>query len=266
MIGEIQLFAGETPPEGWSFCDGSTVLNNMALCVITGIQYSEDGSFQIPNLAPVITGDKSAQVKYIICTRGIFPSEGSFGGVGTIGEIRAFAGRFAPGQWMHCNGSNLEVTKNPALFSVLQRRFCKEKLYNSISKKIEEDRFPSQFQIPHLAPITESDGGESPIHYIICVNGIYPFPEWQSDDEAIVGQIRLFAGESIPGGWMSCDGNKLSAEQYSKLFDVIGYRFGGGNGEFHIPSLEPVKECGDGVIDSKDFRGIVRYMICVESA
>lgn len=142
MIGEIQLFAGETPPEGWSFCDGSTILNNMALCVITGIQYSENGSFQIPNLVPVDTSNKSAQVKYIICTRGIFPSEGGFGGgEGAIGEIRAFAGRFAPGQWMQCNGSNLEVFKNQALFSVLQYGFCKEKLYDCISRKIDKKSF-----------------------------------------------------------------------------------------------------------------------------
>lgn len=239
----------------------------MALCVITGIQYSENGSFQIPNLAPVDTSNKSAQVKYIICTRGIFPSEGGFGGgEGTIGEIRAFAGRFAPGQWMQCNGSNLEVFKNQALFSVLKYSFCKEKLYDSISRKIDENRFSYQFQIPHLAPIAESDGGKAPIHYIICVNGVYPCPQWQQDDEAIVGQIRLFAGESMPGGWMSCNGRKISAEQYSKLFDVIGYRFGGESGEFYLPSLEPVKECGDGVVDSKDVRGVVQYMICVESA
>ena len=266
MIGEIQLFAGDTPPEGWSFCDGSTISDNMALCVITGTQYSKDGSYQIPNLAPVHAGDKSAQVKFIICTRGFFPCE-SFSGVdGIIGEIRSFAGVFAPSRWMRCNGSNLAVSTNQSLFSVLQYRFCKEIFYDSASKTINENRFSPNFQIPNLAPISESDGGKVPVNYIVCVNGVYPAPGTQQDYDAIVGQIRLFAGERIPGGWISCEGQKLSANKYSNLFDVIGYSFGGANGEFHVPSLEPVKECGGGLIDSKDYRGIVRYMICIEQA
>lgn len=36
-----------------------------------------------------------------------------------IGEIRIFAGNYAPRGWAFCNGSTLQVTENPALFSIL---------------------------------------------------------------------------------------------------------------------------------------------------
>ena len=36
-----------------------------------------------------------------------------------IGEIRIFAGNYAPRGWAFCNGGTLEVSENPALFSLL---------------------------------------------------------------------------------------------------------------------------------------------------
>lgn len=38
---------------------------------------------------------------------------------GTIGEIRLFAGSFAPRNWAICNGQALSITQNQALFSIL---------------------------------------------------------------------------------------------------------------------------------------------------
>jgi microcystin-dependent protein len=38
---------------------------------------------------------------------------------GTIGEIRLFAGNFAPKNWSFCNGSILSIASNTALFSIL---------------------------------------------------------------------------------------------------------------------------------------------------
>lgn len=36
-----------------------------------------------------------------------------------IGEIRIFAGNFAPRNWAFCNGQLLPISQNPALFSIL---------------------------------------------------------------------------------------------------------------------------------------------------
>jgi microcystin-dependent protein len=38
---------------------------------------------------------------------------------GTIGEIRMFAGNFAPRAWAFCNGQLLSIAQNTALFSIL---------------------------------------------------------------------------------------------------------------------------------------------------
>jgi microcystin-dependent protein len=38
---------------------------------------------------------------------------------GTIGEIRMFAGNFAPRSWAFCNGQLLSIAQNTALFSIL---------------------------------------------------------------------------------------------------------------------------------------------------
>lgn len=51
---------------------------------------------------------------------------------GTIGEIRLFAGDFAPKNWEFCNGKTIAIAQNPALFSVIgyqyggdgQKTFC----------------------------------------------------------------------------------------------------------------------------------------------
>ena len=36
-----------------------------------------------------------------------------------IGEIKAFAGNFAPQNWALCNGQTLSIAQNPALFSLI---------------------------------------------------------------------------------------------------------------------------------------------------
>lgn len=40
-----------------------------------------------------------------------------------IGEIRIFAGNFAPGGWAFCNGQLLSIAQNQALFSIVGTRF-----------------------------------------------------------------------------------------------------------------------------------------------
>ncbi|MBC3810455.1 phage tail protein [Undibacterium aquatile] len=61
--------------------------------------------------------------------------------------------------------------------------------------------------------------------------------------EPPVGSIVAFAGDATKNtiessGWMVCDGRALNVEQYPVLFAVIGYRFGGSDGQFHIPQAD----------------------------
>jgi microcystin-dependent protein len=53
-IGEIRMFAGNFPPNGWRFCDGSLIpiSENDALFTLIGTTYGGDGqeTFALPNL------------------------------------------------------------------------------------------------------------------------------------------------------------------------------------------------------------------------
>jgi microcystin-dependent protein len=53
-IGEIRMFAGNFPPNGWAFCDGQLlpISENDALFVVIGTTYGGDGqeTFGLPNL------------------------------------------------------------------------------------------------------------------------------------------------------------------------------------------------------------------------
>ena len=53
------------------------------------------------------------------------------------------------------------------------------------------------------------------------------------------GTIIAFAGNTLPKGYLLCDGSKVSRTTYKKLFDVIGTTYGSGNGSttFNLPNL-----------------------------
>ncbi len=53
-----------------------------------------------------------------------------------------------------------------------------------------------------------------------------------------VGEIRLFAGNFAPAGWMFCDGLLLPISENETLFNLIGTTYGGdGESTFALPDL-----------------------------
>lgn len=53
-----------------------------------------------------------------------------------------------------------------------------------------------------------------------------------------VGEIRMFAGNFAPAGWMFCDGQLLPISEYETLFQLIGTSYGGdGESTFALPNL-----------------------------
>ena len=53
------------------------------------------------------------------------------------------------------------------------------------------------------------------------------------------GSIIAFAGNTLPDGYLLCDGSQVSRTTYKKLFDVIGTTYGEGDGSatFNLPNL-----------------------------
>ena len=53
-----------------------------------------------------------------------------------------------------------------------------------------------------------------------------------------VGEIRMFAGNFAPAGWMFCEGQLLSIAENEVLFQLIGTTYGGdGQTTFALPDL-----------------------------
>jgi microcystin-dependent protein len=53
-----------------------------------------------------------------------------------------------------------------------------------------------------------------------------------------IGEIRIFANNYAPYGWVSCTGALLQISQYQPLFAVIGTTYGGnGQTTFAVPNL-----------------------------
>jgi microcystin-dependent protein len=53
-----------------------------------------------------------------------------------------------------------------------------------------------------------------------------------------IGEIRMFAGNFAPAGWMMCDGQLLPISEYDTLFVVLGTTYGGdGQSTFALPDL-----------------------------
>ena len=55
-----------------------------------------------------------------------------------------------------------------------------------------------------------------------------------------IGTIIPFAGNSIPQGYLLCDGSAISRTDYASLFAVIGtiYGAGDGNSTFNLPNMD----------------------------
>ena len=56
--------------------------------------------------------------------------------------------------------------------------------------------------------------------------------------EPYVGEIRIFAGNFAPDGWMFCSGQLLAISEYDTLYNLIGTTYGGdGQATFALPDL-----------------------------
>lgn len=67
------------------------------------------------------------------------------------------------------------------------------------------------------------------------------------DPDAFLAEIRMFAGNFAPQGWMFCDGSLLQISQYDALYSLIGTTFGGdGQMTFALPDLRGRVAIGPG--------------------
>ena len=65
------------------------------------------------------------------------------------------------------------------------------------------------------------------------------------------GSIQWFAGNTVPAGWLKCDGSSYSTTAKAALFSAIGIMYGGSGGNFNVPDLR-----GEFIRGWDDSRGI----------
>jgi microcystin-dependent protein len=61
-----------------------------------------------------------------------------------------------------------------------------------------------------------------------------------------IGTIIDFGGSVPPNGYLVCDGDSLSTQEYPNLFNAIKYTWGGGNDIFKLPDLRRKTTVGSG--------------------
>ena len=89
--------------------------------------------------------------------------------------------------------------------------------------------------------------GAQAIRFIICLQGIYPSPDYGLDGTPILAEIKMFAGTFAPNGWAFCDGQLLAINQNTALFSLIGTMYGGnGITNFALPDLRGAAPLGTG--------------------
>lgn len=65
---------------------------------------------------------------------------------------------------------------------------------------------------------------------------IYDGTEFVLDTETIIiGEMKTFAGGTVPAGWLLADSSTYNQATYPGLFSVIGQTYGGSTGTFQVP-------------------------------
>jgi microcystin-dependent protein len=65
--------------------------------------------------------------------------------------------------------------------------------------------------------------------------------------DPFLGEIRAFPYNFVPRRWLSCQGQLLPISQYSALFSLLGFSYGGnGSSTFGLPNLQERVAIGQG--------------------
>ena len=71
-------------------------------------------------------------------------------------------------------------------------------------------------------------------------------------DKGQAGTVTMFAGATVPSGWLLCNGQAVSRSTYSVLFAAISTTWGIGNGSttFNVPDMREAAPVGVGTFSA----------------
>jgi microcystin-dependent protein len=170
----------------------------------------------------------------------------------SLGEIRMFAGNFAPRDWALCDGRHLSNDEHRALHALIGDTYGTGD--NSFRVPDMRDRTPVQrdarngLQIgrPRRICFEYADDGER-LQEFLCLTFIIAIRErehtsrdsWLDDVRGpMLGEIRIFGCNLAPRGWAFCDGRMIRIVQNTALFSILGTAYGGdGRQTYALPDL-----------------------------
>jgi microcystin-dependent protein len=212
----------------------------------------------------------SLGLNYVINAYGVYPS-GSLT-LDSLGVVSAFAGNFAPGGELFCNGQLLPISQYTALFSLIGTTYGGDGVTTFALPDLRGRDIVgagSGFTLGEqvgAANVTLTNansplGPDAPVdtqqpglvmNYYIALQGIFPSQgqTGNSSDQStpFLGQIVACA-ETItdPKGWALCNGQLLSIAQNQALFALLGTTYGGnGTTTFALPDLQGRTVLGTG--------------------
>jgi len=219
----------------------------------------------------------SLGLTYGLVNTGHFPIQGSAAVFEPfLGQVILHAVGYDVGNMALLNGQVLSVNENEALFNVIGTNyggtgtptFLAPNLQSRVPMGIGQGptslwelgqqtgveygymtqaQMPAhQHTVPSLGTLTGFSGSNQPqtlmqpsmgFKFLICTNGQIPSPSIQATNQ-MLGEIQIYAGTNLPGGWLLCDGSLLQIADARSLFGVISNWFGGdGITTFAIPNM-----------------------------
>lgn len=208
-------------------------------------------------------------LQYLIQVNGLFPTQDSQITTGTLGAIYPFAGNQVPIGFMRCEGQTLPISQYQGLFSILgttyggdgTATFALPNLVGilpivagdqyQLGEPIGDSQTSLQpWNVPNAPKATTGTTPVTTLQPSLAVNAIINVQgEWGdlTEQGSMLGQVTLYAGEYVPEGWFRCEGQLLSVDEYSTLFQLIGTQFGGdGVVSFALPDLRNRTIIGSG--------------------
>ena len=172
MVGEIRMFAGNYPPNGWAFCDGSliSISENDVLFTLIGTTYGGDGqnTFALPDFrgrAPISVSPQN--------------SMGEMGGTETV----TLTGTQIPAHRHPMQVANVPGTTNIPSPGVMPAKAADIEFPGGTKQVMTYAKDNAGGKITVNPQSVSVDGQSYPhnnmkpyvgINYIICLEGIYP--------------------------------------------------------------------------------------------
>lgn len=133
-------------------------------------------------------------------------------------------------------GTNEKFWKN-GYFENLQTRGGTVATESYVQQKTEEHNSATLVHTANLASKDEAEAGINTSKFMTPARVSDAIKNFAGAD--LTGMIFAFAGNTLPDGYLLCDGSKVSRTTYKKLFNVIGTTYGAGDGSttFTLPNL-----------------------------